>query len=407
MLPKATGASSRTPPRSSGSTCPARCARWAGVRTAAELVAAGGPVDDRRRHPSRRRSSRRTAPPTPPRPLVVLLHGRGSHEREILALAPHLPDGAAYAAVRAPIAEGGGYAWFANRGIGRPVAESLARHDGLVPRLARRRRARRAARSSWSGSAEAPPSPAGWCSPTRPGSPAPRSSTAPCPSTPASRSTPAGSPACPCSSPRATPTTVIPRELLDRTWHYLLDRLRRAGRAHARPGRPRHHRHHPRRARRLDRRAARRRPGPDRLTANRPGQPTVEARVKLGGRLRPSRPPSPDHDRRGVRVAADHVGMTLASATRRLRMPFTRSWASTTSPIRHVEVRWYTVRSSPPRDPRGARRWVPRRRRDRGPRRGPAGPSAPRPAGAGPVATTSSARRMTATITFMSWGSAR
>jgi phospholipase/carboxylesterase len=27
--------------------------------------------------------------------------------------------------VRAPIAEGGGYAWFANRGIGRPVAESL------------------------------------------------------------------------------------------------------------------------------------------------------------------------------------------------------------------------------------------------------------------------------------------
>jgi phospholipase/carboxylesterase len=27
--------------------------------------------------------------------------------------------------VRAPIAEGGGFAWFANRGIGRPVAESL------------------------------------------------------------------------------------------------------------------------------------------------------------------------------------------------------------------------------------------------------------------------------------------
>jgi phospholipase/carboxylesterase len=31
----------------------------------------------------------------------------------------------AYAAVRAPIAEGGGYAWFANRGIGRPIAASL------------------------------------------------------------------------------------------------------------------------------------------------------------------------------------------------------------------------------------------------------------------------------------------
>ncbi|KGN42311.1 luciferase domain-containing protein [Knoellia aerolata] len=62
----------------------------------------------------------------PEQPLVVLLHGRGSDEREILTLAPHLPTGATYAAVRAPIAEGGGYAWFANRGIGRPVAESLA-----------------------------------------------------------------------------------------------------------------------------------------------------------------------------------------------------------------------------------------------------------------------------------------
>jgi len=58
-------------------------------------------------------------------PLVVLLHGRGSDEREILGLAPLLPTGPAYAAVRAPIAEGGGYAWFANRGIGRPLAASL------------------------------------------------------------------------------------------------------------------------------------------------------------------------------------------------------------------------------------------------------------------------------------------
>ena len=62
----------------------------------------------------------------PDAPLVVLLHGRGSNEADILGLADHLPDGAAYAAVRAPIPEGGGYAWFANRGIGRPVAGSLA-----------------------------------------------------------------------------------------------------------------------------------------------------------------------------------------------------------------------------------------------------------------------------------------
>lgn len=61
----------------------------------------------------------------PTAPLVVLLHGRGSSEADIIGLAAHLPSGPAYAAVRAPIAEGGGYAWFANRGIGRPVAESL------------------------------------------------------------------------------------------------------------------------------------------------------------------------------------------------------------------------------------------------------------------------------------------
>ena len=78
-------------------------------------------------------SSRTFAPPVvatygspdPAAPLVVLLHGRGSDEREILGLAAHLPAGPQYAAVRAPIAEGGGYAWFANRGIGRPVAGSL------------------------------------------------------------------------------------------------------------------------------------------------------------------------------------------------------------------------------------------------------------------------------------------
>jgi phospholipase/carboxylesterase len=61
----------------------------------------------------------------PGAPLVVLLHGRGADETSILGLAEQLPTGPAYAAVRAPISEGGGYAWFANRGIGRPVAESL------------------------------------------------------------------------------------------------------------------------------------------------------------------------------------------------------------------------------------------------------------------------------------------
>ncbi len=74
------------------------------------------------------------APPTavwrgskdPRAPLVVLLHGRGSNEADIVGLAEHLPVGPSYAAVRAPISEGGGFAWFANRGIGRPVASSLS-----------------------------------------------------------------------------------------------------------------------------------------------------------------------------------------------------------------------------------------------------------------------------------------
>jgi phospholipase/carboxylesterase len=61
----------------------------------------------------------------PDAPLVVLLHGRGSDASEILGLAPHLPSMASYAAVRAPIAEGGGYAWFDRRGIGQPLPESL------------------------------------------------------------------------------------------------------------------------------------------------------------------------------------------------------------------------------------------------------------------------------------------
>ena len=64
--------------------------------------------------------------PAPDRPMVVLLHGRGSSEADIVGLAGHLPAGPEYVAVRAPISEGGGYAWFANRGIGRPVAQSLA-----------------------------------------------------------------------------------------------------------------------------------------------------------------------------------------------------------------------------------------------------------------------------------------
>jgi phospholipase/carboxylesterase len=58
-------------------------------------------------------------------PVVVLFHGRGGDERDMAKLAGLFPPSADCYSVRAPIAEGRGYAWFANRGIGRPTAESL------------------------------------------------------------------------------------------------------------------------------------------------------------------------------------------------------------------------------------------------------------------------------------------
>jgi phospholipase/carboxylesterase len=45
-------------------------------------------------------------------PLVVVMHGRGSDENDLAALFPALPAEFAYAAVRAPIAEGPGWSWF-------------------------------------------------------------------------------------------------------------------------------------------------------------------------------------------------------------------------------------------------------------------------------------------------------
>ena len=61
----------------------------------------------------------------PEAPLVVLLHGRGSNAREFISLAQHLQGQAEFVAIDAPIVEGGGFAWFQNRGIGRPLTESL------------------------------------------------------------------------------------------------------------------------------------------------------------------------------------------------------------------------------------------------------------------------------------------
>lgn len=49
------------------------------------------------------------------RPLLVLLHGYGSHEGDLFSLSPALPLEPVIASVRAPIAESGGWAWWSRR----------------------------------------------------------------------------------------------------------------------------------------------------------------------------------------------------------------------------------------------------------------------------------------------------
>ncbi len=53
-------------------------------------------------------------------PRIVLLHGSGATENSMVTLAPHLPFGPAYAAVRGGVGAGGGYTWFEPGGL--PVA---------------------------------------------------------------------------------------------------------------------------------------------------------------------------------------------------------------------------------------------------------------------------------------------
>jgi phospholipase/carboxylesterase len=60
-----------------------------------------------------------------------MLHGRGADENDLIGLASELPREFAYASLRGPIAlPEGGFRWFEDRGLGRPVAESL--HDTLA-----------------------------------------------------------------------------------------------------------------------------------------------------------------------------------------------------------------------------------------------------------------------------------
>jgi phospholipase/carboxylesterase len=67
-------------------------------------------------------------------PLVVLLHGRGADEYDLIDVADALPATFAFASLRAPVAiEGGGYTWYESRGgPGAPTAQSVrAAIDGV------------------------------------------------------------------------------------------------------------------------------------------------------------------------------------------------------------------------------------------------------------------------------------
>jgi len=46
------------------------------------------------------------------KPLVVLLHGVGSHEGDLISLAPYLPQDLAVASLRAPLPHGDGFSWY-------------------------------------------------------------------------------------------------------------------------------------------------------------------------------------------------------------------------------------------------------------------------------------------------------
>lgn len=50
------------------------------------------------------------------RPLLVLMHGYGSHEGDLFGMSPGLPLGPVIASVRAPLAESGGFAWWSLAG---------------------------------------------------------------------------------------------------------------------------------------------------------------------------------------------------------------------------------------------------------------------------------------------------
>lgn len=64
-------------------------------------------------------------PADPGRPTLLLLHGRGGTENDLVALARAVAPGWGIIAPRGAEQQNGGYAWFTHHAIGVPVIESL------------------------------------------------------------------------------------------------------------------------------------------------------------------------------------------------------------------------------------------------------------------------------------------
>lgn len=59
------------------------------------------------------------------RPLIVLLHGVGSHEGDLIGLVPYLDSRFVYASLRAPLTYGGGWSWYPLALPGAPAYEPV------------------------------------------------------------------------------------------------------------------------------------------------------------------------------------------------------------------------------------------------------------------------------------------
>lgn len=71
-------------------------------------------------------------PAEKPAPLLLLFHGRGSHEYDLLEPAAAAAPNFAIASLRGPLPIDGGFTWFENRGLGRPIGTSLRTSADLI-----------------------------------------------------------------------------------------------------------------------------------------------------------------------------------------------------------------------------------------------------------------------------------